>query len=79
MIQTVSGGHGSGKEDGAPLAVTISNDAANSKSMEIGSDWAGQTFYDILGNCSDTVTIDEDGWGDFPVSEKSVSVWTIQD
>ncbi|WP_353934989.1 alpha-amylase domain-containing protein, partial [uncultured Streptococcus sp.] len=22
---------------------------------------------------------DEDGWGDFPVSEKSVSVWTIQD
>lgn len=69
----------SGNEDGAPLAVTISNDVANSKSMEIGSDWAGQTFYDILGNCSDTVTIDEDGWGDFPVSEKSVSVWTIQD
>ena len=69
----------SGNEGGAPLAVTISNDAANSKSMEIGSDWAGQTFYDILGNCSDTVTIDEEGWGDFPVSEKSVSVWTIQD
>ena len=69
----------SGNEDGTPLAVTISNDAANNKSMEIGSDWAGQTFYDILGNCSDTVTIDEDGWGDFPVSEKSVSVWTIQD
>ena len=69
----------SGNEDCTPLAVTISNDAANNKSMEIGSDWAGQTFYDILGNCSDTVTIDEDGWGDFPVSEKSVSVWTIQD
>ena len=69
----------SGNEDGTPLAVTISNDAANNKSMEIGSDWAGQTFYDILGNCSDTVIIDEDGWGDFPVSEKSVSVWTIQD
>ena len=69
----------SGNEGGTPLAVTISNDVANSKTMEIGSDWAGQTFYDILGNCSDTVTIDEDGWGDFPVSEKSVSVWTIQD
>lgn len=69
----------SGNEGGTPLAVTISNDAANSKTMEIGSDWAGQTFHDILGNCSDTVTIDEDGWGDFPVSEKSVSVWTIQD
>lgn len=69
----------SGNEGGTPLAVTISNDAANSKSMEFGSDWAGQTFYDILGNCSDTVTVDEDGWGDFPVSEKSVSVWTIQD
>ena len=69
----------SGNEDCTPLAVTISNDAANNKSMEIGSDWAGQTFYDILGNCSDTLTIDEDGWGDFPVSEKSVSVWTIQD
>lgn len=69
----------SGNEGGTPLAVTISNDVANSKTMEIGSDWAGQAFYDILGNCSDTVTIDEDGWGDFPVSEKSVSVWTIQD
>ena len=69
----------SGNEGGTPLAVTISNDVANSKTMEIGSDWAGQTFYDILGNCSDTVTIDEEGWGDFPVSEKSVSVWTIQD
>lgn len=69
----------SGNEGGTPLAVTISNDVANSKTMEIGSDWAGQTFHDILGNCSDTVTIDEDGWGDFPVSEKSVSVWTIQD
>lgn len=69
----------SGNEGGTPLAVTISNDVANSKTMEIGSDWAGQTFHDILGNCSDTVTIDEDGWGDFPVSEKSVSIWTIQD
>lgn len=69
----------SGNEGGTPLAVTISNDVANSKTMEIGSDWAGQTFHDIPGNCSDTVTIDEDGWGDFPVSEKSVSVWTIQD
>jgi len=69
----------SGNEGGTPLAVTISNDVANSKTIEIGSDWAGQTFHDILGNCSDTVTIDEDGWGDFPVSEKSVSVWTIQD
>ena len=69
----------SGNEGGTPLAITISNDVANSKTMEIGSNWAGQTFYDILGNCSDTVTIDEDGWGDFPVSEKSVSVWTIQD
>ena len=69
----------SGNEGDTPLAVTISNDVANSKTMEIGSDWAGQTFHDILGNCSDTVTIDEDGWGDFPVSEKSVSVWTIQD
>lgn len=69
----------SGNEGGTPLAVTISNDVAISKTMEIGSDWAGQTFHDILGNCSDTVTIDEDGWGDFPVSEKSVSVWTIQD
>lgn len=69
----------SGNEGGTPLAVTISNDVANSKTMEIGSDWAGQTFHDILENCSDTVTIDEDGWGDFPVSEKSVSVWTIQD
>ena len=69
----------SGNEDSAPLAVTISNDAANSKSMEIGSDWAGQTFYDILGNCSDTVTIDEDGWETSQFLKNLSAIWTIQD
>ena len=42
--------------------------------MEIGSDWAGQTFYDILGNCSDTVTIDEDG-GETSQSLKNLSAF----
>ena len=67
-----------GKDDGQPIAVLISNDQAASKSMLVGSEWAGREFSDYLGNSSQTVTIDDQGWGEFPVEEKSVSVWSVR-
>lgn len=66
----------SGAEGRGPLVVLLTNDQATSKRMEVGQDYAGQTMTDLLGNCPDTVTVDADGWADFPVAEKSVSVWT---
>ena len=67
-----------GKDDGQPIAVLISNDQAASKSMLVGSEWAGREFSDYLGNSSQIVTIDDQGWGEFPVEEKSVSVWSVR-
>ena len=40
---------------------------------------AGLTCYDILENCSETVQVQEDGTAEFPVAERSVSVWVAQD
>lgn len=69
----------SGTEESAPIACVISNAAASAKRMEIGQDYAGRTYYDALGNYQDTLQIEEDGWADFPVSDRSVSVWILAD
>ena len=67
-----------GKDNGQPIAVLISNDQATSKSMFVGPEWAGREFSDYLGNSSQIVTIDDQGWGEFPVEEDSVSVWSVR-
>ena len=67
-----------GKDNGQPIAVLISNDQATSKSIFVGPEWAGREFSDYLGNSSQIVTIDDQGWGEFPVEEKSVSVWSVR-
>ncbi|MFS9336527.1 alpha-amylase [Streptococcus intermedius] len=66
----------SGKDNGQPIAVILTNNQANSKRMYVGENWAGKEFKDYLGNNPSTVIIEEDGWADFPVVEKSVSVWS---
>ena len=68
----------SGKDNGQPIAVILTNDQANSKRMYVGENWAGKEFKDYLGNNPSTVIIEEDGWANFPVVEKSVSVWSAQ-
>ncbi|HEW5570316.1 TPA: alpha-amylase, partial [Streptococcus pneumoniae] len=67
----------SGAENQSPIAVLISNDQENSKSMFVGQEWTNQTFVDLLGNHQGQVTIDEEGYGQFPVSARSVSVWAV--
>ena len=67
-----------GMDDGQPIAVLISNGQAASKSMLVGPEWAGKEFSDYLGNSSQIVTVDDQGWGEFPVEEKSVSVWSVR-
>ena len=57
------------------LAVVISNKGAGEKKMYIGKQYAGEKFIDSLGNCQDEVIIDNEGFGNFKVNEKSVSVW----
>ena len=55
-------------------AVVLTNGSAGNKTMEVGKLHAGKTFVDICGH-PDKVLITGEGWGDFPVADKSVSIW----
>ncbi|WP_417431414.1 alpha-amylase [Halpernia sp.] len=68
-----------GNEEHAGCAVVLSNKDAYQKAMEMGKNYAGKIFYDYLGWFEDKVTIDENGWGNFPVSAGNVSVWVAED
>ncbi len=57
------------------LAVVISNRFDGEKRMYIGSQHVGEKFIDALGNCEDEIIIDEEGYGNFKVKGKSVSIW----
>lgn len=67
-----------GIDGNQPLAILVSNSSATSKRMYFGQDWSGYECSDYLGNCQEIITIDEEGWGEFPVEEQSVSVWSIK-
>lgn len=45
------------------------------KRMEPGKKFAGELFYDAMGECTEPVTVDDDGWCDFYCNGNSVSVW----
>lgn len=57
------------------LAAVISNSDEGWKDMSMGNLNAGKTYVDYLGHRQDKVTLDENGWGSFPVNAGSVSVW----
>ncbi len=56
-------------------AVVLSNKDQYEKPMKIGEKYSGKTFYDLLGRFENTISIDENGWGNFPVPAGNVSVW----
>ncbi|HHX37932.1 MAG TPA: alpha-amylase [Clostridiaceae bacterium] len=65
-------------EDVHPMAVVMTTqDEEQHLSMEVGKHLAGTTFADFLGNQTTKVTIDENGWGTFPVQARSVSCFLL--
>lgn len=60
------------------IAVIMSDNAGGSKWMEVGKKFAGKQFYDYLGNVSDVVTINSDGWGEFRCDGGSVSAYVMK-
>ena len=56
-------------------AVVLSNKDQYEKPMEVGKQYAGQNFYDLLGRFNHKITIDDNGWGNFTVPAGNVSVW----
>ncbi|MGZ5221335.1 MAG: alpha-amylase domain-containing protein, partial [Chitinophagaceae bacterium] len=56
-------------------AVLLTNGTAGNKVMEVGKKHAGKLFVDITGCHPDKVVINEEGWGDFNVADRTVSIW----
>jgi alpha-amylase len=63
------------EREGSGCAVLLSNGEEAFKNMEIGKRHAGKIFVDFLGSHPGEVTINKEGWGEFHVSTRSVSVW----
>lgn len=57
------------------LAVIVSNAGEGEKRMYVGTSFSGEKFIDCLDNCSDVVTIDEQGCGVFKTKGRSCSIW----
>ena len=64
--------------ENAGIAVVMSDDGPGALPMEMGAGFAGESFYDIMGVCTEPVIIDERGVGTFPTQGRSVSVWVRQ-
>ncbi|WP_029905026.1 alpha-amylase [Prevotella sp. 10(H)] len=60
---------------GSGLVFLMSNGVDGKKTMNVGIEHKGQIWYDITGNVNKTVTIDEDGNGDFLIEGSNFSVW----
>jgi alpha-amylase len=67
-----------GNEEHGGCAVALSNKDAGEIAMEMGTLYAGRQFYDYIGWFPDKITIDENGWGNFPVPAGNVSVWIAE-
>ena len=62
--------------EGKPgCAVLISTGDENQLYMEMGSQYAGKTFIDLLGHRNDEIQLNEKGGGNLSVNGGSVSVW----
>ncbi|MBC7556902.1 MAG: alpha-amylase [Chryseobacterium sp.] len=68
-----------GNNEHEGCAVVLSNKDSGEIAMEMGRDYSKKTFCDYLGWFEDKVTIDANGWGNFPVPAGNVSVWVVED
>jgi alpha-amylase len=70
---------GSFENDSKGCAVVLSNGKSSSLKMFVGTENANRVYVDFLQNRSDEIITDEEGTGDFPVNENSVSVWVLKE
>lgn len=64
---------GDSRSNNKAMATIMSDGPGGSKWMATGK--ANTVFYDYLGNRTDKITTNADGWGEFKVNGGSVSVW----
>ncbi|HEY1055629.1 MAG TPA: alpha-amylase domain-containing protein, partial [Emticicia sp.] len=68
-----------GKNENEACAVLLSNGKKSRKAMQVGTQYAGKSFIDFLGNDAHEVKINKKGIGNFYVGAGSVSVWVPKD
>ena len=66
---------GDEEHEGSGLAVMLSNGEGGRKHMFMGKKFSGKTFADVFQTCTENVTIDEEGWGDFNCDAGRASIW----
>ena len=66
------------EHENSGIAVVLTDKNGGTIKMNIGIDFAGKEFFDCTGNIQDTITIDENGDGDFRCNDGSVSVWRMK-
>ena len=70
---------GDEEHENSGLAVVLSNsEQGGSLHMYVDTQYAGESFYDVLGNCTEPVIIGEDGCGDFRTEGRNVAIWVRQ-
>ncbi len=60
------------------MATIMSNGPGGSKWMYVGSQHSGETWTDTMGNSTASVTINNDGWGEFHTDGGAVSIYINQ-
>lgn len=60
------------------LVYLMSNDMDGTKSICMGADHAGEVWREATGSIPDTVTLDDNGTGEFTVRGRNLAVWVRQ-
>lgn len=63
------------EHENSGMAVVMSDDADGCIRMNMGETFAGERLYDVLGHCTQPITVDENGEAEFYTNGHSVSVW----
>jgi alpha-amylase len=69
---------GDDEHENSGCAVIISNGDEGTKNMEMGKKFAGKIMIDHLGKVKEEITINEEGWAEFKVQGRSVSIWVLK-
>ncbi|MDO4680057.1 MAG: alpha-amylase [Aerococcus sp.] len=71
--------HGDSDHPNSGLAVIMSNEHGQEKTMQVGNEHAGEVWVDQLQHVEGELTISEDGEATFACADGSVSVWAKKD
>ena len=66
---------GDSEHPGSGLVLLLSNGKDGDKVMQVGKNHRGEVWYEITGNRSEEITIDEEGNACFLVSGGKLAVW----